>query len=82
MLCLKTLLSTKNGKIDFTDKSVTENTRYPPSHITLTTSLKSGSPLAGHAKKVIFLTVDAFGVFLPYPSSLLSRHNIISQRLY
>ena len=52
-----------NGKIDFTDKSVTENTRvsYPIYHIE---NIQVPSR-AGHAKKVIFLTADAFGVLPP-----------------
>lgn len=53
----------ENGKIDFTDKSVTENTRvsYPIYHIE---NIQVPSR-AGHAKKVIFLTADAFGVLPP-----------------
>lgn len=56
------------GNIDFTDNSVTENTRvsYPIYHID---NIKPGSR-AGAAKKVIFLSADAFGV-LP-PVSILS----------
>ena len=56
------------GKIDFSDKSVTENTRvsYPINHIQ---NIKPGS-MAAPAKKVIFLSADAFGV-LP-PVSILS----------
>ena len=52
-----------SGKIDFTDKSVTENTRvsYPIYHIE---NIQVPSR-AGHAKKVIFLTADAFGVLPP-----------------
>lgn len=52
-----------NGKIDFTDKSVTENTRvsYPIYHIN-----KIVMPSrAGHAKKIIYLSADAFGVLPP-----------------
>ncbi|MBQ8721289.1 MAG: phosphoenolpyruvate carboxykinase (ATP) [Paludibacteraceae bacterium] len=58
----------KNGKIDFADKSVTENTRvsYPIHHIN---NIQPGSK-APAAKKVIFLSADAFGV-LP-PVSILS----------
>ena len=57
------------GKIDFTDKSVTENTRvsYPINHITNIVKPVSKGP---HAKQVIFLSADAFGV-LP-PVSILS----------
>jgi phosphoenolpyruvate carboxykinase (ATP) len=58
-----------NGKIDFLDKSVTENTRvsYPIYHIDRIVKPVSK---ATHATKIIFLTADAFGV-LP-PVSLLS----------
>ena len=58
----------ENGKIDFADKSVTENTRvsYPIHHIN---NIQPGSK-APAAKKVIFLSADAFGV-LP-PVSILS----------
>ena len=54
----------KNGKIDFTDVSVTQNTRvsYPIYHIENIVKPKSR---AGHANKVIFLTADAFGVMPP-----------------
>jgi len=53
----------ENGKIDYTDKSVTENTRvsYPIYHI----DNIAVPSRAGHAKKVIFLTADAFGVMPP-----------------
>ena len=52
-----------DGKIDFNDNSVTENTRvsYPIYHID---NIQTPSK-AGHAKKVIFLTADAFGVLPP-----------------
>jgi len=58
-----------NGKIDFTDKSVTENTRvsYPIDHIEKIVKPISSAPAA---KNVIFLSADAFGV-LP-PVSILS----------
>ena len=51
------------GKIDFADKSVTENTRvsYPIEHIT---NIQPGSS-APAAKNVIFLSADAFGVLPP-----------------
>ncbi|MDO4790581.1 MAG: phosphoenolpyruvate carboxykinase (ATP), partial [Porphyromonas sp.] len=53
-----------NGKINFDDKSVTENTRvsYPIYHIENIVKPKSK---AGHANKVIFLSADAFGVLPP-----------------
>ena len=52
-----------DGKIDFNDKSVTENTRvsYPINHIK---NIQSGSS-APAAKNVIFLSADAFGVLPP-----------------
>lgn len=54
----------KNGKIDFSDGSVTQNTRvsYPIYHID---NIVKPVSKAGHAKKVIFLTADAFGVMPP-----------------
>ena len=53
----------ENGKIDFNDKSVTENTRvsYPIDHIK---NIQPGSS-APAAKNVIFLSADAFGVLPP-----------------
>ena len=52
------------GKIDFADKSVTENTRvsYPINHITNIVKPISKGPAA---KQVIFLSADAFGVLPP-----------------
>ena len=54
----------ENGKIDFADKSVTENTRvsYPIYHIKNIVKPVSKGP---HAKQVIFLSADAFGVLPP-----------------
>ena len=54
----------KNGKIDFTDKSVTENTRvsYPIYNIKNIVRPFSQGPAA---KRVIFLSADAFGVLPP-----------------
>lgn len=54
----------KKGKIDFADKSVTENTRvsYPIFHIENIVKPVSKAPAA---KKVIFLSADAFGVLPP-----------------
>ena len=53
-----------NGKIDFTDKKITENTRvsYPIYHINNIVKPISKGP---HAKQVIFLSADAFGVLPP-----------------
>ncbi len=52
------------GKIDFDDKSVTENTRvsYPINHIQNIVRPVSAAPAA---KEVIFLSADAFGVLPP-----------------
>ena len=52
------------GKIDFADKSVTENTRvsYPIYHIDKIVRPASEGPAA---KQVIFLSADAFGVLPP-----------------
>jgi len=54
----------KDGKIDFTDRSVTENTRlsYPINHIKNIVKPVSAAPAA---KDVIFLSADAFGVLPP-----------------
>ncbi|MCR5526981.1 MAG: phosphoenolpyruvate carboxykinase (ATP) [Lachnospiraceae bacterium] len=53
-----------SGKIDFADKSVTENTRvsYPIDHIKNIVRPISSAP---EAKNVIFLSADAFGVLPP-----------------
>ena len=53
-----------DGKIDFADKSVTENTRvsYPIYHINNIVKPVSKGP---HAHQVIFLSADAFGVLPP-----------------
>ncbi len=52
------------GKLDFSDKSVTENTRvsYPIDHIEKIVKPISHGP---HADNVIFLSADAFGVLPP-----------------
>ncbi|MBR0450408.1 MAG: phosphoenolpyruvate carboxykinase (ATP) [Oscillospiraceae bacterium] len=54
----------EDGKIDFADKSVTENTRvsYPIDHIEKIVRPVSSAP---EAKNVIFLSADAFGVLPP-----------------
>ena len=53
-----------DGKIDFNDKTVTENTRvsYPIDHIKNIVRPISSAPAA---KNVIFLSADAFGVLPP-----------------
>lgn len=61
---LENVSVTDEGKINFADNSKTENTRvsYPIEHIeNIVKPISKG----GHAKKVIFLTADAFGVTPP-----------------
>ena len=55
------------GKIDFADKSVTENTRvsYPIEHIEKIAKKVNGKSAGPEAKNVIFLSADAFGVLPP-----------------
>ncbi|NLK85586.1 MAG: phosphoenolpyruvate carboxykinase (ATP) [Aeromonadales bacterium] len=67
---LENVTVSADGKIDFDDKSVTENTRvsYPINHITNIVKPISKGPAA---KRVIFLSADAFGV-LP-PVSILDK---------
>ena len=59
-----------DGSIDYTDASVTENTRvsYPIFHINKIVLPSK----AGHATKIIYLSADAFGV-LP-PVAILDRN--------
>ena len=54
----------ENGKVDFSDASKTQNTRvsYPIYHID---NIVKPVSKDGHAKNVIFLTADAFGVLPP-----------------
>jgi phosphoenolpyruvate carboxykinase (ATP) len=61
---LENLVILPDGRIDFNDSSKTENTRvsYPIYHIN---NIIKPVSRAGHAKKVIFLTADAFGVLPP-----------------
>ena len=56
-----------NGKIDFKDKSVTENTRlsYPIDHIEKIVHPIYGKSAGPAAENVIFLSADAFGVLPP-----------------
>jgi len=56
-----------NGKIDFKDKSVTENTRvsYPIDHIEKIVQPIHGKSAGPAAESVIFLSADAFGVLPP-----------------
>ena len=55
------------GKIDFADKSVTENTRvsYPIDHIEKIVLPVHGKSAGPAADNVIFLSADAFGVLPP-----------------
>jgi len=60
---LENVVADKNGKVDYSNKCKTENTRvsYPINHIeNYKRDLK-----AGHPKNIIFLTADAFGVLPP-----------------
>ena len=64
---LENVTCDENGKLDFADKSVTENTRvsYPIDHIekiVLNVRPTSSGPAA---ENVIFLSADAFGVLPP-----------------
>ena len=61
---LENVTVSADGKIDFADKSVTENTRvsYPINHIENIVRPVSSAPAA---KNVIFLSADAFGVLPP-----------------
>ncbi len=61
---LENVVIDENGKIDFSDDSKTKNTRvsYPIYHIH---NIVKPISKAGHAKNVIFLTADAFGVLPP-----------------
>lgn len=65
---LENVAVNKDGSVDYTDNSVTENTRvaYPIYHINKIVLPSK----AGHASKIIYLSADAFGV-LP-PVSVLS----------
>ncbi len=61
---LENVTVAEDGKIDFNDKSTTENTRvsYPIYHINNIVKPISHAPAA---KQVIFLSADAFGVLPP-----------------
>lgn len=64
---LENVVVNKQGQVDYDDSSKTENTRvsYPIHHIK---NIVKPISRAGHAKKVIFLTADAFGVLPPVSS--------------
>ena len=61
---LENVVVRDDGSIDFNDSSKTKNTRvsYPIYHIK---NIVKPVSKAGHAKNVIFLTADAFGVLPP-----------------
>ena len=65
---LENVVMRNDGSLDFSDSSITENTRvsYPLTHID---NIVKPVSRGGHAKRVIFLTADAFGV-LPAVSPL------------
>jgi phosphoenolpyruvate carboxykinase (ATP) len=60
---LENVVMDKNGNVDFTDKSITPNTRvsYPIHHIQ---NIQPNS-VGGNPKNIFFLTADAFGVLPP-----------------
>ena len=53
----------KDGRPDFSDNSLTENTRGSYDLARIKNASKSG--MTGHPKNVVFLTCDAFGVLPP-----------------
>ena len=61
---LENVMVDADGKVDFSDTSLTLNTRvsYPIYHID---NIVRPVSKAGHAKHVLFLTADAFGVLPP-----------------
>jgi phosphoenolpyruvate carboxykinase (ATP) len=60
---LENVITDKNGIVDYSDGSITENTRvsYPLNYIENIEATEQG----GHPRNVIFLTCDAFGVLPP-----------------
>ena len=64
---LENVTVAEDGKIDFDDKSVTENTRvsYPIDHIDKIALKVNGKSSGPAADNVIFLSADAFGVLPP-----------------
>jgi phosphoenolpyruvate carboxykinase (ATP) len=60
---LENVVIDKDGVIDYTDSSKTENTRvsYPIDHI----DNHQPSLMAGHPENIIFLSADAFGILPP-----------------
>ncbi|MGB0785880.1 MAG: phosphoenolpyruvate carboxykinase (ATP) [Alphaproteobacteria bacterium] len=68
---LENVVLQPNGKPDFTDVSLTENTRsaYPLNHIDGASPDGTGK----HPKTIIFLTLDAFGVLPPISKLTLEQ---------
>ena len=64
---LENVVMDENGKINFADKSLTENTRasYPIEHIEHIVKRIRPASVGPDAKNVIFLSADAFGVLPP-----------------
>ncbi|WP_392436968.1 phosphoenolpyruvate carboxykinase (ATP) [Cruoricaptor ignavus] len=60
---LENVVVKENGQTDYADNSITENTRvsYPIYHISKIVLPSK----AGHAKKIVYLSADAFGVLPP-----------------
>ena len=60
---LENVVVNEYGEADYTDNSITENTRvsYPIYHISKIVLPSK----AGHAKKIVYLSADAFGVLPP-----------------
>ena len=60
---LENVMTDDEGNVDYTDGSITENTRvsYPIYHISKIVLPSK----AGHASKIIYLSADAFGVLPP-----------------
>jgi len=60
---LENVVVNEDGEADYTDNSITENTRvsYPIYHISKIVLPSK----AGHAKKIVYLSADAFGVLPP-----------------
>lgn len=60
---LENVVVNENGETDYKDGSITENTRvsYPIYHINKIVLPSK----AGHAKKIVYLSADAFGVLPP-----------------
>lgn len=76
---LENVVVDENNKVDYSDNSITENTRvsYPIYHIN---NIVKPISRGGHAKKVIFLTADAFGVLPPvsYLSHDQTKYHFLS----